>query len=495
MKLFFRWIPQGCFNYMSPKIAQVTGHDPERLLCKPFSVLVDSEQKEFIAPWLDKAKAGKKSSFSFRSLAKGEDPLWISATLAPGTDKGEKSEIFGLIKDITEHTIARREKELLENRLAQAQKMEAVGRLAGGIAHDFNNMLSPVLGYAEMLLHDFSDNEKARENLSEIIVAANRAKDLVRQILIFGSKAEEHPRPMELGSLLRDALRLVKASLPASTAMTILIEPLRFVVNADPTQLQRVLMNICSNASHAMQGREGLLEVILERDYLTQGKDSSGRSIQPGPYARLTIRDNGHGMPPEVLDKIFEPYYTTKDVGEGSGIGLAVAHSIVTKLGGSIQVTSKLGEWTCFCILLPLVKSEPAEEKTQSLSPLPMGKGHVLLVDDEPTLVHMTMQMLARLGYNVSIASDGLEALNILESGDQHFDLLITDLNMPGLTGDKLAVHVRDAYPGLPILLCTGYSESLTRENAATMGISAVLPKPVDMRRLALTAYRLTNPK
>ncbi|MBI9074344.1 MAG: response regulator [Desulfatibacillum sp.] len=486
---------QGRFTYVSPRITLVTGLEYRELLNTPFSTLVHPDDREEVDRNLDSARTGEKCSSIFRTNTETQELCWVSAALTPNRDTGVVTDIFGLLKDVTAHKAGQQEKELLENRLAQAQRLEAVGRLAGGIAHDFNNMLSPILGYSEMLLHDFADDKKARESLSEIVVAASRAKDLVRQILIFGSKADDHLRPLELGALVRDTLKLVRASQPASINISTLVGPMRFVVNADPTQLQRVLLNICSNAVHAMKGREGLLEIILELDFLTESKSLSGKNIKPGPYARLTIRDNGQGMTPEIIDKIFEPYFTTKEVGEGAGIGLAVAHSIITNLGGSIQVTSQPEKWTCFCILLPLIESQPIEEQPVSAAPLPMGTGHILLVDDEPSIVDMTRQMLTRLGYEVTVVDNGLEALEILESSQKGFDLVITDLAMPGMTGDKLAMHAKEHHPGLPIILCTGYSETLSGKKAARMGISAILTKPVDMRHMAATVYRFINLK
>ncbi|SHI75795.1 PAS domain S-box-containing protein [Desulfatibacillum alkenivorans DSM 16219] len=486
---------EGRFTYISPRVREMLGWAPEDLLEKSFFDLMDKDQRTSIPDWLSKARSGRKSSLAFKTRTKDQEERWVSAALAPSAGDQDYLEMFGLLRDITQHKKDREERELLESRLAQAQKMEAIGRLAGGIAHDFNNMLSPVLGYAEMLSEDFAHDPQARENLSEIVAAANRAKDLVRQILIFGSKAEDHPRPLDLGVQVSDALRLVKASLPPNITLVSKIEPLHFVVNADPTQIQRVLMNICANASHAMGSREGLLEVLLEQDHVSPDKNSPGKNPKPGPCARLTIKDNGHGIAPENLDKIFEPYFTTKGVGEGAGIGLAVAHSIVSKLGGAIQVSSKLGEWTCFCILLPLAKGAPKAQKKPPQTPLPNGSGRILLVDDEPSLVQMTKQMLNRLGYETVTASDGKEAIKTLESAERRFDLLITDYSMPGFTGDQLALYVQEKFPGLPVVLCTGYSDKVSRENAAKMGISAMLSKPVNLRQLALTAYRLTNPK
>ncbi|WP_168161200.1 hybrid sensor histidine kinase/response regulator [Desulfatibacillum aliphaticivorans] len=487
---------EGRFTYISPRVREMLGWTPEDFLDKSFYDLMDTDQQRSIPDWLNKARSGRKSSLTFKTRTKDEEEeRWISAALAPSAGDQDYLEIFGLLMDITQHKKDRKERELLESRLAQAQKMEAIGRLAGGIAHDFNNMLSPVLGYAEMLSEDFAHDPQARENLSEIVAAANRAKDLVRQILIFGSKAEDHPRPLDLGVQVGDALRLVKASLPPNIALVSKLAPLHFVVNADPTQIQRVLMNMCANASYAMGSREGLLEILLEQDYISPGKDSADKNLEPGPYARLTIKDSGHGIAPENLDKIFEPYFTTKGVGEGAGIGLAVAHSIVSKLGGTIQVSSKLGEWTCFCILLPLAKGVPEAQNKSAQTPLPNGSGRILLVDDEPSLVQMTKQMLNRLGYETVTAFDGKEAIKTLESAEKRFDLLVTDYSMPGFTGDQLALYVQEKFPGLPVVLCTGYSDKVSRENAAKMGISAMLSKPVNLRQLALIAYRLTNPK
>ncbi len=486
---------RGHFTYVSPRIQSLIGYEAEDVLETPLSKLVHEQDLEAFPSWLEKAFSGEKATLIFQVIKKDGEICWVSSTLSPIQGDGEISMALGLLTDVTAEKAAQAEKLALESRLAQAQKMEAIGRLAGGIAHDFNNLMSPILGYSEMMLQDFADNKQVQENLSEVVMAANRAKELVRQILIFGSRAEEHPRPVELGSIIQDALKLVRASVPSTIAVSFMKEPTRFVVNADPTQVQRVVMNLCSNAAHAMQNKDGRLDIVLKRATVGQGYSPMGCELAPGSYARLTIKDNGHGMSPEILNQIFEPYFTTKEVGEGSGIGLAVAHSVVSKLGGSIEVTSNSGKGTCFCTYLPIIENAPDLENEVLAEPLPKGSGRILLVDDESTLVNMTRQMLSRLGYQVTTVNNGLEALDILHAAEGNYDLIITDLTMPGLTGDKLALVVKDKWPGLPVILSTGYTEALTGKKAEQLGMAAILSKPVDMQQMARTVSDVLNKK
>jgi PAS domain S-box-containing protein len=371
----------------------------------------------------------------------------------------------------------------LEKELLQARKLEAIGTLAGGIAHDFNNLLVPILGYAEMALSDTTHTSQTRYGLEQTLHAALRARDLVKQILTFGrSGTEQQKIPVEIGSIVKEALKLLRASLPTSIEIRQNIG--NGAASADPTQIHQVLMNLCTNASHAMAGK-GILDVSLSRVNLSKSDlaEQSIVDLEPGPHLKLCVSDTGSGMDKAVLERIFDPYFTTREMGQGSGLGLAVVHGIVKWHGGAITVRSEPGKGSAFSIYIPSVEKGTGAA-VESRQKLPAGTERILLIDDEQIVVETGTAILKQLGYKVTPETDGLRALEIFRSTPGNFDLVITDYTMPNMTGTDLSKDLRQIRPDIPIILCTGFSEKVTPTVAADHGLELVM-KPFSMKQIA----------
>jgi len=417
---------------------------------------------------------------------KDHDTRWIKINTRPLFAREEPNPYAVIISfsDFTERKKIEEEQKKLQSQLIQAQKMEAIGTLAGGIAHDFNNILGAILGYAEMAADDCPADSKVAYNITQVVKAGNRARELVKQILAFSRQTETDFIPLQPAVIITEALKLLRSSLP--TTITIIQEIDRDAgdVLADPIQIHQVVMNLCTNAFHAMEKDGGILEVSLKKKELT-GKDLLNEPhLQPGNYLQLSIRDTGVGIAPEDLERIFDPYFTTKEVGKGTGMGLSIAHGIVKNYGGSITCDSRPGEGTVFHIILPAVDSSSlqAGEKTEVI---PGGNEHILLIDDEELLVEMSKRMLERLGYRVTAQTDSIKALAMFQNQPQEFDLVITDQTMPGMTGSKLAQRMLLVRSDLPIILCTGYSTLMSEEKAHSLGIKGFAMKPLTKKDIA----------
>jgi len=413
----------------------------------------------------------------------GETQYW-QVSKFPLYKDGEAHYLGGVAFDISDRMKTEEAKQELEFQLLQTQKMEAIGTLAGGIAHDFNNILSAIIGFTEMSLLDATPESGLTGNLQKVLQAGGRARDLVKQILTFSRQSQMDPKPVEPRLIIKEALKLLRASLPTTVKMDVMIEPAGMVM-ADPTQIHQLVMNLCTNARDAMENIDGTLTVILEP--VVMGAEEAARypRLTPGPYCKLTVCDTGQGIPSHVLEKIFDPFFTTKGEGRGTGMGLAVVHGIVERIGGAIKVDSTPGEGTCFIIFLPVIADRPADVLPVSLK-MPGGTERILFVDDEPFQTDLGRQMLGRLGYHVSAFTSSLEALANFQAEPEAYDLIITDMTMPEMTGDALASRVMALRPDLPVILCTGYSERITEEAAAAMGIRGFVMKPVVIRELAL---------
>ena len=387
-----------------------------------------------------------------------------------------------------EETLAERTAELehSQRQIMQAEKMAAIGLLAGGIAHDFNNILGAIIGYTEMSLEDIDDHP-IREFLQQVHIAGLRAKDLVQQILIFARKSDYEKRPVQVGLIVKETLQLLRASLPATIAIEsdIAGDAAEAAVLGEPTKIHQILMNICTNAAHAMKEGGCTLAVSLTRAAIN-AETARRHQAEVGPSLKLTIADTGHGMPAEIQEKIFEPYFTTKGQGEGTGLGLSVVYGIVQSLKGCIAVDSQPGRGTTFAVSLPLLAASAvsaAEEK----APLAAGSGTVLLVDDEAALVKMVQVMLQRMGYEVVACRSGAEALAAFRREPERFDLVVTDQTMPRMTGVQLARELLATRPELPVILCSGYSETAVVDQARLTGIRGILAKPFNPRQLGET--------
>jgi PAS domain S-box-containing protein len=387
------------------------------------------------------------------------------------------------ISRIKELESARRQNEA---RMRQSHKMEAIGTLAGGIAHDFNNILSAIIGFTELSLIETEKRSTLHTNLKEVINAGNRAKDLVSQILTFSRHGEYQVKPVQLGPITKEALKLMRSTLPSTVEIRQQIDDDLDPVLADATQIHQILINLCTNAAHAMKPDGGVLEVKLEKADIDSTLADGYSDIEPGPYLLLQVSDNGSGIPDDIIDSIFDPYFTTKKPGEGTGLGLSVVHGIVKSYWGDIRVQTQLGRGTTFEIVLPTVKDDTLQQKSES-TPLPTGNEHILLVDDEPALVKIGQQMLISLGYKVVTHTESSRALEIFNNQPWAFDLVISDMTMPGLTGEKLAQEMLDVRPDIPVILYTGFSQQISEQNAYALGIRAFLYKPINLEKLART--------
>ena len=384
---------------------------------------------------------------------------------------------------ISVHDITERRK--LEQELRQHQKMEAIGTLAGGIAHDFNNILTAIMGFTEIALHKTGPESPVIDELRQVHTASKRARDLVRQILTFSRKTPRAKVPIQFSLIVQEVTRLLRSSLPATIEMQQDLHSEAYV-KADPTQLHQVVMNLCTNAFHAMEENGGLLTIALD-DVDESEIDSKPREHCPSGYVRLRISDTGTGMAPEILNKIFDPYFTTKDKAKGSGMGLAVVHGIVESHGGIIEVDSALGEGTSFTVYLPVTGAACRLQKyEQDLTPEQSAAGsrQIMFVDDEATLRDLTSEFLVGQGYRVRSFIDGQKAWEAFKQEPQAWDLIITDQTMPGLTGTELIAQIRSTHSTIPILLCTGYSDTFNPDDQERLGISKLLQKPTSLHQL-----------
>ncbi|MDY6990257.1 MAG: PAS domain S-box protein [Thermodesulfobacteriota bacterium] len=410
---------------------------------------------------------------------------WCQA-LGEAVERGGKVvKLRGTFQDITE-------RKRLEDQLRQAQKMESIGTLAGGIAHDFNNILAAVMGYTEMALGDAPRGSTLKANLEEVFRGGKRAADLVRQILAFSRLSDHERKPLQVAPLVKEALKLLRSSLPASIELRSHIESDLHHVLADPTQIHQITMNLCTNAAHAMRQDGGILHVDLTQVELDADAVGQFTDITPGTYLKLTVSDTGHGMSPQTLERAFEPYFTTKEKGRGTGMGLSVVHGIVKAYGGTIKADSEPGKGATFDVYLPAKRGE-AREREEAVASLPTGKERILFVDDEPTLVDLGKLRLERLGYKVTSRTSSAEALEVFKAKPEAFDLVITDMTMPEMSGDRLAQEIMTLRHDMPVILCTGYSDQISRELAEEMGIKAFVMKPTAMQDLAETARRILD--
>lgn len=380
----------------------------------------------------------------------------------------------------------------LQQKLQHIQKMESIAALSGGIAHDFNNILGALIGYTEMTLYDYKLDEQAHANLEQVLKAGQRAKNLVQQILTFSRQAEQQRKPLRVQQILKEVLALTRSTLPSTIEIQSRIDERCGPVMADAGQVHQVAMNLITNAFHAMQETGGVLEIELS-EVVQRPENPDGLALPPGSYICLTIRDNGMGMNKSTLQRIFDPYFTTKDPGKGTGLGLAVVHGIVKSYGGDIRVYSEPGQGATFHVYLPRIRGVSEVTTPRKYEAMAKGNEQVLIVDDEKALVDLLEQMLRRLGYRVTKRNSSLEALQAFKDHPQRFDLVITDMTMPQMTGDRLACKLLQIRPDIPVIICTGFSTQVSEAKARSMGIRAFVMKPVVMHDLATTIRKVLD--
>ena len=383
--------------------------------------------------------------------------------------------LYGLVAQRERNEEKRRQ---LEKNLWQAQKMEAAGTLAGGIAHDFNNILAAMIGYVNLTMHEVEEDSRIKHNLEQVLKASLRARNLIKQILAFSRRSEQQVQPLNICPIVKEALKLLRATLPASIEIQQDVPVEIHSILAEPGQIHQIMMNLCTNAAQALREKGGVLKVELTNHIMHKEQLFLKPDLRPGPYIKLSVSDTGEGIDPAIIGRIFEPYFTTKEAQEGTGLGLSVVHGIVKSFGGEVTVYSELGVGTIFNVYLPAITAEPYEEEVQI--PLVLGKGErILFVDDEAMLVDVARQTLRRLGYNVKAHAGSEEALEAFQANPTDFDLVMTDFNMPKMNGVQLASEIRKVRPEIPIIVCSGFSERINEANIAEFGIDAFLMKPL----------------
>jgi len=470
----------GRIQYCNAALEQLTGSHREALVGKSYTVASKSaESSLFYRGLLDFVSSTGEvwTGRIFPTAADGTSHEY-EVTISPVRDRdGTINSFVSIGRDVTREM-------LMEKQLRQSQKMEAIGTLAGGIAHDFNNILTAIIGYTELSLRDATDGSTLALRLGQILRSGNRARDLVKQILTFSRCSEPEVRPVHVRSVLEEALRMMRSTIPATIDIRTHILSDAIVI-VDPTQLHQIVMNLCANADYAMAASGGTLTVVLREEKVDTGL-ARAHSVPPGAYVCLEVVDTGMGIPSESLDHIFEPFYTTKAKGEGTGMGLAVVHGIVRSCGGFVSVRSAPGHGTTFQIFLPTVAAQEPERETHP-DMLPGGVERILFIDDEPTIVEVADELLSALGYRVTATHKSQHALELFERSPLDFDLVITDRTMPKMTGLELAGRLRAVRPEIPIILCSGYRLDPSEESIKNSGICAALVKPLDFKNVAET--------
>jgi len=498
----------GTYKYLNPRFIELLGYTLEDIPIgrEWFRKAYPDKKyrKEIISTWMEDLKEhgiGRSRPRKYTVICKdgSEKIINFRAVTLPNQDQ--------LIScgDFTEIELEERKRKDLEAQLAQAQKMEAIGTLAGGIAHDFNNILAAIIGFAELAKMRAPEDSEFLPNMDQILKSGNRAKSLIQQILAFSRKQDLEQKPLQLKYIVKESLKLLRSTLPSDIEIQEDIAKDTGVVNADPTQMQQVIMNLCTNAGHAMQEEGGVLEVGLQNISIgdwgfrpaipARHREPSGEAggrnpkseidLDPGLYLRLTVSDTGYGITSDVIDRIFEPYYTTKEKGVGTGLGLSVANGIIDSHGGAIMVYSEPGKGSIFHVYLPLIQEEAIKPEIDEQAPVLTGNERILFIDDEPNIVEIGKQMLEHLGYEVTTRTSSLEALELFRNNPDEFDLVITNMIMPKMTGDKLAQELIKIRPDIPVIICTGYSERISEEKARDLGIRKFVMKPLMMRDLA----------
>ncbi|MGM0452829.1 MAG: PAS domain-containing hybrid sensor histidine kinase/response regulator [Thermodesulfobacteriota bacterium] len=455
-------------------------------------VVAEPDRKTIFQTFNYVYRTGKPvKTFNWRLLRKDGGVRFVETSVSPNLDDdGNPSGFRGIVRDITKRRRAEQKHRELEAQLQHAQKMESLGTLAGGIAHDFNNILFPLIGYTEMAIEDLPENDTIRENLEQVLQSAERAKALVQQILTFSRQSREHVNePVLIEPIVKETIKLLQNTVPATIAIETDIAAKAGRVMIHPAQVHQVIMNLCTNAVHAMENQSsGVLRVSVKTVHIAQKDKPVHPDLTPGPYVCISVADTGNGIEPGVVEKIFEPYFTTKPQEKGTGLGLSVSYGIVKNADGVIAVDSPAGEGARFDVYLPVAaESAPASEPAGHKGPLPTGREEVLLVDDEYRIVELEKQIIESLGYRVCPRTSSIEALEAFRHNPDRFDIVLTDQTMPNMTGMELARALLKIRADIPIILCTGYSEQVTPEKIENIGIATVMMKPISKKDIAFT--------
>jgi len=480
---------EGQFLMVNQRMAEMVGHNsPE-----DFMQSVDDIIKLYKYP---EERPGILKEINEKGFIRGKEivfkkkdgqDIWVRINTLANTNREGQTVYEGVMEDITAW-------KKLEEQLRQAQKMEAIGTLAGGIAHDFNNILQVIIINTEMALVEFSSGTFNPHRLKEVLKGSRRAADLVKQILAFSRQGEQERKPVHIGLIVKEAVKMLRSILPATIEIKQNIEAKNDMVLADSTQIHQVMINLGTNAAHAMREKGGVLEIGLRGEYLDSKAATQYHDLSSGDYLRLTVTDTGHGMDADLIERIFDPFFTTKQVGEGTGMGLSVVHGIIKGLGGDLNVDSIPEKGTSFEALLPINKG-PITVESETLQPPPKGDERILFVDDEKSMVAAIQMMLENLGYTVTGKTSSIEALEAFRAQMRQYDLVITDMTMPHMTGVDLAIELMKIRPDIPIILMTGFSELIDEDRARAMGIRAYVMKPIIMRKMAEVVRKVLDEK
>jgi len=476
--------PEGIIEYINPAYVRTTGYSWQEVIGKNPGEFKSGKMPQYLYRllWQDITE-GRVWRGKIINKKKTGTLFTEDVVITPVKDRqGDISHFVAVKRDITRQ-------DQLEHLVRQSQKMQAIGTLAGGIAHDFNNILTAILGFAELSVIMCKNNDLLKSNLTEIITASERAGKLIDQILTFSRQTEKNVSSLRLDPIVKEVLKLLRASLPANIEISIDIRS-KAMVRADPTQIHQVVMNLCTNAYQALADQNGWIRVTLDSVLIAPHQGVDLGNLPAGEYVTLTVADNGRGVAMEHLNRIFEPYFTTKDKNEGTGLGLSVVHGIVNDHGGAVTVQSTPGKGSSFTVYLPRIADMELRDHVGEVEFL-KGEGRVLLVDDEQQIVDYEVQTLEKAGYITYASTSSVDALNLFKEQWKTLDLVITDMAMPEMTGLQFFREIRKIRPDIPVLLCTGYSEHVTAESSAEMGIDGYLAKPFTAEQLAGEVYRL----
>jgi len=481
--------PDGKLMYLNPEYEKMSGYCVEDLIGRLFTELLPPEYRESIGERFRRGLSGEETPIEEISILHKDGtkvPVEINTTTLLDVE-GKPVARIGVVRDIFK-------RKFLEARLRQTQRLESIGTLARGIAHDFDNILSIIRGFTDMAIREVPEKSSAKQNLDRALRGIQRAADLVKQITAFSRQSTPERKPVLVSPIAEDTVSLLRASLPETVEIRLDLQTEIGSVYADPTQLHQVLMNLCTNAAHAMREKGGILGVSLSEVKMDDAALAGCPDISPGDYLRMTVSDTGEGMSPEALGRIFDPYFSSKKKSEGTGLGLSVVHGIVKGHGGAITVHSKPRKGTTFHVYLPLLEysSEP-EEQTGVYEPLPGGNERILFVEDEEDMVFLVGQLLESLGYEVVTRANGMDALALVREQPDRFDLVITDMSLPGMRGERLAGQIKKICHDIPIILCTGFGEDISKKTARKSGIGEIILKPLVNIDLAKTIRKVLD--
>ena len=466
--------------YANPKFVEMYGYDDlEEIVGKAVESLAAPEERDKVLRRQAERLAGKDvvSHYELKARKKNgvlfDVEMWLELIDYEGA-----CAILAFVVDTTAQ-------KQFKDHLARSQKMEALGTLAGGIAHDFNNILSAIMGYTELVGLDLDRNSDSWKNLEQVMKASNRAKDLIRHILSFSRQTKKEREPIQIAPIIKETAKLLKASLPSFIEIRTQVDKNLGYVLADPTQIHQIMLNLCTNAAFAMRETGGTLSIALKQTSIDDLGQLVRTELPAGTYLQLSVSDTGAGIAPEISDRIFEPYFTTKSQEDGVGLGLFTVHGIVSDYKGAIAAESEPGKGATFHVYLPVSEAVSPAAETVHASSLPKGTERILIVDDEMVLVNLERQFLEHLGYEVESSVSSLEALKKFEERPNDFDLVITDMTMPDMTGDKLSLEMMRIRPDIPVIMCTGFSEKMSEAGAKELGIKAYVRKPLMIGELS----------